>query len=219
MSLTQISLTLLHADSVLWADVPPQVGLVSLCRGQHVALDVARGIHALHIRNMVHCDIKVRTQCPPNMSSVGDCLFAAVLASEHCLCSSCPLPARCHHNTKSGTMVDTDHMVLVNIVVQSPNILLSRNYDAKVADVGLARPLFNQYGDVEAGTGTGSCRGTWEWQAPECLLGSVTSTSADIYRLPLRTWPPACSTQPALLNGLALSITPQWDMLKLEIEC
>ncbi|KAK9794056.1 hypothetical protein WJX73_000968 [Symbiochloris irregularis] len=91
-------------------------------RGQHIALDVARGIHALHIRNMVHCDIK------------------------------------------------------------SPNILLTKNWDAKVADVGLARPLFSAVcGDVEAGHGNGSCRGTWDWQAPESLLGQVTSTSADIY--------------------------------------
>ncbi|KAK9802780.1 hypothetical protein WJX73_002443 [Symbiochloris irregularis] len=86
-------------------------------RGQYIALDVARGIHALHIRNIVHFDIK------------------------------------------------------------SPNILLTKDYTAKVADVGLARHLFS-YSNVSDG---GHARGTWSWQAPETILGQASSTPADIY--------------------------------------
>ncbi|KAK9800750.1 hypothetical protein WJX73_006039 [Symbiochloris irregularis] len=86
-------------------------------RGQYIALDVARGIHALHIRNIVHFDIK------------------------------------------------------------SPNILLTKGYDAKVGDVGLARRLLSTSQALDGGTG----RGTWDWQSPECLLGQPSSTSADIY--------------------------------------
>ena len=60
--------------------------------------------------------------------------------------------------------------------MQSPNILLTADYTAKIADTGLARTLFSRTHFSSATPG-----GTYDWQAPETLLGQAASYSADIF--------------------------------------
>jgi serine/threonine protein kinase len=82
---------------------------------RRVALDVARGLHFLHTKKIVHFDLK------------------------------------------------------------SANILLARDFTAKLADVGLARVLHD---DVMS---TRREVGTFAWAAPEVLLGQRITEAADIY--------------------------------------
>ena len=60
--------------------------------------------------------------------------------------------------------------------MQSPNILLGKDYTAKIADTGLARTLFSKTHLSKALPG-----GTYNWQAPECIMGLPASYSADIF--------------------------------------
>ncbi|KAK9824767.1 hypothetical protein WJX74_006661 [Apatococcus lobatus] len=69
---------------------------------------------------------------------------------------------------------------VVHLDIKSCNVLLSRDGVAKVADVGLAR-LLNR----EAPVGV---QGTFEWAAPEVLLGRPCTNKADIYGLGVVLW-------------------------------
>jgi serine/threonine protein kinase len=59
--------------------------------------------------------------------------------------------------------------------LKSANILLARDFTAKIADVGLARILHD---DVLS---TRREVGTFAWAAPEVLLGQRITEAADIY--------------------------------------
>ena len=59
--------------------------------------------------------------------------------------------------------------------LKSANILLARDFTAKIADVGLARILHD---DVLS---TRKEVGTFAWAAPEVLLGQRVTEAADIY--------------------------------------
>ncbi|KAK9811928.1 hypothetical protein WJX73_000424 [Symbiochloris irregularis] len=64
---------------------------------------------------------------------------------------------------------------IVHLDVKSPNILLTKQWQAKIADVGLARILLSQ-------THLSKMQhGTYNWQAPETLMGTNSSFSADIF--------------------------------------
>lgn len=78
-----------------------RTGVTSPGMGRRIALDVARGLHFLHARSVVHFDLK------------------------------------------------------------SANILLARDYTAKIADVGLAKIMQQQF------LSTLYCVGTFAWAAPE----------------------------------------------------
>ncbi|KAK9801331.1 hypothetical protein WJX73_005324 [Symbiochloris irregularis] len=56
---------------------------------------------------------------------------------------------------------------IVHFDVKSPNVLLTREYLAKIADVGLAHPLLSR----SHLTQTSGIKGTWAWQAPETIIG------------------------------------------------
>lgn len=67
-----------------------------MSRGRHIALDVASGLHALHIRNIVHFDIK-----SPNIlltrnldAKIADVVGVGLLlhlALAQCICCFCSL--------------------------------------------------------------------------------------------------------------------------------
>ena len=85
----------------------PRTGATSPGLGRRIALDVARGLHFLHARSVVHFDLK------------------------------------------------------------SANILLARDFTAKIADVGLAKIMQAQF------LSTLYCVGTFAWAAPEVGLYSL----------------------------------------------
>ena len=59
--------------------------------------------------------------------------------------------------------------------LKSANILLARDFTAKIADVGLARILKDDMLSTQKEVGT------FAWAAPEVLLGQRTTEAADIY--------------------------------------
>lgn len=63
--------------------------------------------------------------------------------------------------------------------LKSANILLARDFTAKIADVGLARILQDDM------LSTRKEVGTFAWAAPEVLLGQRTTEAADIYSVRL----------------------------------
>lgn len=69
--------------------------------------------------------------------------------------------------------------------LKSANILLARDFTAKLADVGLARILHD---DVLS---TRREVGTFAWAAPEVLLGQRITEAADIYSVSF----PACTNR------------------------
>ncbi|KAK9812123.1 hypothetical protein WJX73_009346 [Symbiochloris irregularis] len=73
---------------------------------------------------------------------------------------------------------------IVHNDVKSPNVLLTRECLAKIADVGLAHPLLSR----SHMTATGGIRGTWAWQAPETIVGTGVTTAADIWSFGVIMW-------------------------------
>ncbi|KAK9805402.1 hypothetical protein WJX73_001387 [Symbiochloris irregularis] len=65
---------------------------------------------------------------------------------------------------------------IMHLDIKSPNILLTKQWQAKVADVGLARILLSKTHLSKTAPG-----GTYHWQAPETILGYNSSFSADIF--------------------------------------
>ena len=59
--------------------------------------------------------------------------------------------------------------------LKSANILLARDFTAKIADVGLARILHDDMLSSRKEVGT------FAWAAPEVLLGQRITEAADIY--------------------------------------
>lgn len=92
--------------------------------GRGVALDIARGLTALHAVHVVHRDLK------------------------------------------------------------SKNVLLSRNYTAKIGDVGIAAVHSQGYLTASAGRVVG----TLAWSAPELLMGQRCTEKVDIYSLGIVLW-------------------------------
>ena len=62
------------------------------------------------------------------------------------------------------------------MLLQSPNILLDEDWNAKISDTGLARTLFSKSHLSQTAPG-----GTYCWQAPETLLAMPFSFPADIF--------------------------------------
>lgn len=73
---------------------------------------------------------------------------------------------------------------VVHLDLKSSNVLLSRNYRAKINDVGLSQvlPLSKSY------IASGATFGTFAWSAPEQLMGKRCTTSADIYSFGVVLW-------------------------------
>lgn len=79
---------------------------------------------------------------------------------------------------------------IAHLDLKSPNILLGRDYTAKIADVGIARVL------TESHMSTVTSTGTFAWAAPELLLGSQVSVQADIYSFGVVLWEIVTGEQP-----------------------
>ncbi|KAK9801337.1 hypothetical protein WJX73_005762 [Symbiochloris irregularis] len=73
---------------------------------------------------------------------------------------------------------------IVHLDVKSPNVLLTRDYLAKIADVGLAHPLLSR----THLTPKNDVLGTWAWQAPETITGAAVTTAADIWSFGVIMW-------------------------------
>ncbi|KAK9801972.1 hypothetical protein WJX73_004080 [Symbiochloris irregularis] len=73
---------------------------------------------------------------------------------------------------------------IVHFDVKSPNVLLTNEYLAKVADVGLAHPLLSRTHLTQ----TTGIKGTWAWQAPETITGTGVTTAADIWSFGVIMW-------------------------------
>ena len=105
----------------------------AFCRGQTVALDVIRGLHAIHARHIIHFDIK----SPNGRSSSRNfwhCVTSAVLT--HSL-ESFGVSFLCFlHCLQMMWRWSDDSVVL--------SVLLTENYNAKIADVGLAQSLLSK---------------------------------------------------------------------------
>jgi hypothetical protein len=93
-------------------------------KGKSIAIDIARGVTALHAINVIHRDLK------------------------------------------------------------SKNVLLTENFTAKVADVGIAAVHAHGYLTASAG----QVFGTLAWSAPELLMGERISDKVDIYSLGVILW-------------------------------
>jgi serine/threonine protein kinase len=64
-------------------------------------------------------------------------------------------------------------------LLQSPNVLITEDYRAKVADLGLSRTLASSMSRKV---------GTTRWTAPEVLSGKRYSTKADVYSYGMLCW-------------------------------
>ncbi|KAK9843038.1 hypothetical protein WJX74_005997 [Apatococcus lobatus] len=76
------------------------------------------------------------------------------------------------------------HMHDLGIVhqdIKSGNVMMSRDFTAKIGDVGLAAVL-------AFSSNRQSSPGTLEWTAPEILQGETASTQADVYSLGIVLW-------------------------------
>lgn len=71
---------------------------------------------------------------------------------------------------------------VAHLDLKSPNILLGRDFLAKIADVGIARVISS--GHMSSLTS----HGTFAWAAPELLLGEAVTTQADIYSYGVCLW-------------------------------
>ncbi|KAK9842423.1 hypothetical protein WJX84_004112 [Apatococcus fuscideae] len=73
---------------------------------------------------------------------------------------------------------------IVHFDIKSPNILLARDYTAKLADVGLARFMHKQHFTAITNVGT------LQWAAPEILAGKVEKITmkCDVYSLGVVMW-------------------------------
>lgn len=60
---------------------------------------------------------------------------------------------------------------MLHLDIKSPNILLSANGTAKIADVGLAQIIQTTYANHSGGALPPELQGTWAWMAPEVIVG------------------------------------------------
>ncbi|KAK9789195.1 hypothetical protein WJX73_002262 [Symbiochloris irregularis] len=79
---------------------------------------------------------------------------------------------------------------IAHLDLKSPNILLGRDYTAKIADVGIARVL------TDSQVSTVTSTGTFAWAAPELLLGNKVTELADIYSFGVVLWELVTGEQP-----------------------
>jgi hypothetical protein len=70
---------------------------------------------------------------------------------------------------------------IIHLDIKSANVLLARDFTAKVADVGLAKVLSRADTKV-------SLEGTFDYAAPELLSGERVSQAADVYSLSVVLW-------------------------------
>lgn len=71
---------------------------------------------------------------------------------------------------------------IVHMDVKSPNVLLGRDHNAKLADVGLAKLLHKDYLSAAKSVGT------FAWSAPEVLMGGRCSEKVDIFSFGVVLW-------------------------------
>lgn len=72
---------------------------------------------------------------------------------------------------------------VVHLDLKSPNILLSRAWEAKIADYGVSRVLRDRFVSTFP-----TAAGTLCWAAPEVLLGRPVNEKADIYSFGVVLW-------------------------------
>lgn len=65
---------------------------------------------------------------------------------------------------------------IIHCDIKPENILLDKDFSAKVSDFGLAKFLGRDFSRVLA-----TMRGTWGYVAPECISGLAITTKADVY--------------------------------------
>ncbi|KAK9865664.1 hypothetical protein WJX84_002223 [Apatococcus fuscideae] len=80
---------------------------------------------------------------------------------------------------------------VVHLDIKSCNVLLSGSGAAKLGDVGLARVLSREGAQV-------SVQGTFEWAAPEVLMGQACTDKADIYSFGVVLWEIITGEEPHL---------------------
>ena len=112
-----------------------------------------------------------------------------------CTCGQHPLclgGGPCHWHPRALTKPCTCSL-------KSANILLDKDYRAKVADVGLSKTLTQYHNDSLSTYMATSDIGTFSWSAPEVLLGLPCTPKADVYSFGVVR--PSC---PMLLASAAL---------------
>ena len=113
-----------------------------------------------------------------------------------CKCGQHPLclgVGPCHWHPRALTRPCTCSL-------KSANILLDKDYRAKVADVGLSKTLTQYHNDSLSTYMATSDIGTFSWSAPEVLLGLPCTPKADVYSFGVVR--PSC---PMLLASAAVS--------------
>ena len=146
--------------------------------GQHVALDVVRGLHFLH-RNKVPCAFRCPQSCGLVCSSVVDQPqlergHASVVISA----VSCA-PGRFSQTRTFQADFGVRGCQVVHSDLKSRNVLLGRDgITAKLSDVGMSRILSGS----RSAPVPGDVPGTFPYAAPELLLGQSCTVKADIFR-------------------------------------
>ncbi|KAI3437798.1 hypothetical protein D9Q98_000245 [Chlorella vulgaris] len=79
---------------------------------------------------------------------------------------------------------------IVHLDLKSPNILLSRDGTAKIADVGLAKMIAREFSGV-----TGAV-GTLAWSSPEMMMGTRCTEKSDSYAFGVMLWELATGETP-----------------------
>lgn len=95
------------------------------------------------------------------------------------------------HDAASGChFLHSSEPCIVHLDLKSPNLLVDKNWNVKVADFGLARLKQHFYVDTTGPVGTP------EWTAPEVLKSEPFNESADVYSFGVVLWEMATRSKP-----------------------
>ena len=160
----------------------PNTGL-----NRRIALDIARGLHFLHSRRVVHLDLK-----SPNILLARDFTAKGSFWGVFSILFFFGFEKRQFRPTAaifSSPRIRPPSFfppALTNASLPSNNQIRTTNKKQKtispVADVGLSKILRDRF------LSTMQAVGTFAWAAPEVLLGKPTSESADIYSFGVLLW-------------------------------